>query len=111
MEVQRIAAIGAVLSILLAIPAAPATAQQRQRPRAECVKLTQQIARYSRDAKWAEERDNELWEASNLARVEHLSERREKLCPEYRRESPLVPIVRFLDAATRAATRYFLGGL
>jgi hypothetical protein len=111
MAAQRIASIGIALTILVASATPIAAAQQRKRPRAECVKLTQQIARYNRDAKWADERDDELWEASSLAQMNRLSTRREKLCPEYRRSNPFAGVGRLFDAATRAATRYFLGGI
>jgi hypothetical protein len=52
--------------------------------RGECVRLTKQIARYERDAEWAEERDNELWELSSRERVYRLAAERQKLCPSKR---------------------------
>ena len=52
--------------------------------RGECKKLTKQIARYERDAQWAEERGNELWELSSKERVYRLAAEREQLCPSKR---------------------------
>jgi len=49
--------------------------------RGECIKLTKQIGRYDRDATWAKERGNELWELSSRERVYRLAAEREKLCP------------------------------
>jgi hypothetical protein len=52
--------------------------------RGECLKLTKQIARYERDARWAEERENELWELSSRERVYRLAAERQRLCPSKR---------------------------
>jgi hypothetical protein len=52
--------------------------------RGECKKLTKQIARYERDADWAEERDNELWELASRERVYRLAAERQRLCPSKR---------------------------
>ena len=48
----------AISVIGVCLLAAPALAQQKPY-RAECVKLTQQIARYERDAGWARDRGND----------------------------------------------------
>ena len=90
--------------------AAPAVAQQR--PTRECNRLTQQIARYQRDAGWAEERENPLWEQASLNQVERLARRRVKRCPQYaEQESVLVKIGELIVIAGRLAARYFLMGL
>lgn len=47
----------------------------------ECKKLTKQIARYERDAGWAHDRGNELWQTSSMERVYRLAAKREELCP------------------------------
>ena len=49
--------------------------------RGECLRLTKQIARYDRDADWADERDNELWELSSRERMYRLAAERQRLCP------------------------------
>lgn len=55
-------------------------ADQREH-RGDCLKLTKQIARYERDADWADARDDELWEARSMERVYQLAAKREGLCP------------------------------
>ncbi len=49
--------------------------------RGACLRLTKQIARYDRDAEWAEARQNELWELSSRERVYRLAAERQRLCP------------------------------
>jgi hypothetical protein len=49
--------------------------------RGQCIRLTKQIARYERDADWAEQRENELWELSSRERVYRLAAERQRLCP------------------------------
>lgn len=49
--------------------------------RGECLKLTKQIARYERDADWAADRDDEMWETRSMERVYRLAAKREGLCP------------------------------
>lgn len=72
-------ALAAPLAVALAAPAAA-----RVPHRAECHKLTQQIARYERDLGWALERDNELWAQANVRQIAHLEDRRDRLCPHLR---------------------------
>ena len=84
-------------------------AQQQTR---ECNRLTQQIERYQRDAGWARERNNELWERASLDQVERLAIRRVKRCPAYaEQESILAEIAELVVVAGRLAARYFLMGL
>ena len=52
--------------------------------RGECIRLTKQIARYERDAEWAEERENERWELASRERVYRLAAERQRLCPSKR---------------------------
>ena len=99
----------AISVIGVCLLAAPALAQQKPY-RAECVKLTQQIARYERDAGWARDRGNDLWEQSNLNQVQRLSERRAKLCPEFREPNYAAEFAEVLGTAARVAARYFLTG-
>ncbi len=98
-----VAAIGIGLAV-------PAMAQQKPHRR-ECMKLTQQIARYERDAGWARERGDELWEASNVQQAGNLSARRARLCPEFREPNYAAEFAAFVDVASRVATRWFLNGL
>ena len=104
---MRIGIIGVVLAIVLSTPA---VAQQKPH-RAQCVKLTQQIARYERDAGWAGERGNDLWEQSSLNQAERLSTRRARLCPEFADPNYAAQFMAVLDVAARTATRWFLSGL
>ena len=102
--------IGIIAVVLAVVWSAPAAAQQKPH-RAQCVKLSQQIARYERDAGWAAERGNDLWEQSNLNQVERLSTRRANLCPEFRDPNYAAQFMAVLDVAARAASRWFLSGL
>lgn len=52
--------------------------------RGECLRLTKQIARYERDAGWAADRNNELWELASTERVYRLAAERQRLCPSKR---------------------------
>ncbi len=99
-----------VAMLVIGLWAGPALAQQKPHRR-ECMKLTQQIARYERDAGWARDRGNDLWEQANLNQIENLSSRRERLCPEYRSPDYAAELARLVDVAARAATRWFLFGL
>lgn len=100
--------VGWILVIVI-MGAAPVAAQQ-QAHRGQCLKLTKQIARYERDAGWARERGNALWEQANLNKVEELSDRRGRLCPEFRDPDYAAQFAALFDAATRLATRYFFSG-
>ena len=102
--------IGIIAMLVVGLWAGPALAQQKPHRR-ECVKLTQQIARYERDAGWARERGNDLWEQANLSQVDNLSTRRAHLCPEYRPPDYSAEFLAFVDVAARVATRWFLSGL
>ncbi len=101
-----------VRAILIAMLAAgPALAAPKPVGR-ECVKLTQQISRYQRDAGWARERENALWEKASLDQIERLAIRRAKRCPEFREQEST--IARLADLAVKLgslAARYFLLGL
>ena len=99
-----------ILAALLLGVAAPAAADP-QPYRGECRKLTNQIARYERDAGWARERGNQLWEQASVDQAERLSERRARLCPEFADPNYAAEFVAMLDVATRAAARFLMGGL
>jgi len=83
--------------------------------RAECHKLTQQMARYERDFGWAEERGNELWAQANLQQIERLEDRRDRLCPHLREpglgERVQAFLVDALTLAGKAAKTAFTLGL
>jgi len=79
--------------------------------RGDCRRMTRQIARYDRDAKWADERGNQVWEDASKARVKMLSERRDDRCPQYRKPNPLAQFADFVAAAAKAAAPYFIPGL
>ena len=103
--------ISIAMAVLLLLGSAPAAWAQQKPHRAECAKLSQQIARYERDAGWAHERGNALWERSNREQASRLSARRAGLCPEFRASDPAADFAAFLGTAARVATRWFLPGL
>lgn len=77
----------------------------------DCERMTRQIARYERDAKWADERGNQLWQDASNERVEQLTNRRDELCPQYRRPNPLVVFANWVAEAAKVAAPYFIPGL
>ena len=99
-----------LVALVFGCAAAPAWGQQRQTR--ECHQLTQQITRYQRDAGWAEERGNALWQQASLDQVERLATRRAKRCPQYaEQENVLAQIAALIAVAGKLAARYFLMGL
>jgi len=103
-----------LLLAALSLASAPALAEApRGVPRAECRRLTKQIARYRGDVARARARDNELWERATEAQIEHLARRREARCPAYAGSRGTArKLARVLRGAARAAARYFtLGAL
>ena len=100
--------LGVVLAVLLI--AAPLLAVN-QPHRGECRRLTRQIARYERDVRWADQRDDERWEDASQDRAEQLSTRRADLCPQFRRRNPLAQAADFIAAAAKAAAPYFIPGM
>jgi hypothetical protein len=97
------------IALLFVWCAAPALAGTPHR--GECLQLTKQIARYERDAKWAEERGNEMWEQGSLAQAKRLSDRRASLCPEYAKKNPVSQTAAMIGEAAKVAASYFMGGL
>ncbi len=89
--------------------AGPAWANPQPR---ECVKLTNQIERYQRDAGWARERGNPLWEEASLNQIERLALRRAKRCPQYtEQENLLAEFAALAIEVGKLAARYYLMGL
>jgi hypothetical protein len=78
--------------------------------RGECKKLTKQIARYERDAKWAEERGNELWELSSQERVYRLAAERQRLCPSKRGPTSEELLAKAAVVAARLALKAYSAG-
>ena len=107
---MRLVKVGGVVLWVL-IGAAPMLAATNAPHTGECRKLTRQITRYERDAKWADRRDDGRWEDASENRVEQLSTRRADLCPQYRRRNPLAEAADFIAAAAKAAAPYFIPGL
>lgn len=106
---MRFARIGGVV-LVVALIAGPALAANKPN-RGECKRMTRQIARYERDAKWADQRDNALWEDASRDRVKELKERREDRCAQYKRKNPLVAVANFVASAAKAAAPYVIPGL
>ena len=100
----------ASIVLMIASSAGPALAANEGN-RGECRRMTRQIARYERDAKWADQRDNELWEDASRERVEELKTRRAERCPQYRRKNPLVAFADLLASAAKVAAPYVIPGL
>ena len=99
--------LAAVILAGVVLLSAPVGAQQKPHRR-ECIKLTQQIARYERDARWANERGNELWEDKSLAQMTHLADRRARLCPEFRQRNPFRQLADVVAKAAELALKYYL---
>lgn len=101
-------ALGAVLAIL--VVAGPGLAANTPH-RGDCRKMTRQIARYERDAKWADQRGNQLWEDASKDRAKALTARRDNMCPQYKKPNPLAKAADLIAAAAKAAAPYFIPGL
>ena len=104
-------ALGVVLAIgLVAGPILAANTPHR----GDCRKMTRQIARYERDAKWADQRGNALWEDSSKDRVKSLTARRNGMCPQYKKKNPIAQAAAkaadLVAAAAKAAAPYFIPG-
>ncbi|MCP3986847.1 MAG: hypothetical protein GY723_20870 [bacterium] len=98
--------------ILVAILAAGPALAAPQPVGRECVKLTQQIGRYQRDAGWARERENRLWEKASLDQIERLATRRAKRCPEFHQQESMIGRLAALAVKVgELAARYYLLGL
>ena len=82
----------------------------QQAHRGACLRLTKQIARYERDAGWAEERDNELWELSSRERVYRLAAERQRLCPSKRGPSTEELLAKAAVMAARLAAAAYMQG-
>jgi hypothetical protein len=78
--------------------------------RGECLKLTKQIARYERDAQWAADRDNELWELSSQERVYRLAAERQRLCPTKAGPTPEELLAKAAVIAARLAAVAYTHG-
>lgn len=88
--------------------------------RGECRRLTKQIEHYNGTIlPMAIERGNRGWEASTMAQVDRLWNRRADLCPIYGAERSFLAkaaddarkFQQLVAAAGRAAAAYFTGGL
>jgi hypothetical protein len=119
---MRKLAIAIAAGLCLAAPAALAdpVAQQvaREIPqriphRHECVRLTMQMQRYARDAGWAADRGNDLWEQASVDQWARLAARRKRLCPSLY-PNPLKEYADLLgkaaQLAAKAALKYFTNG-
>lgn len=106
---MRLARIGSVV-LVIALIAGPALAANKPN-RGECKRMTRQIARYERDAKWADQRGNELWEDASKDRVKELKARRENRCAQYKKKNPMVAFANLVASAAKAAAPYVIPGL
>ncbi len=64
--------------LLLATPAAAVPSNK-----AECRRITRQVAHFVNVAEMADSRGDELWLSHTLAHIDRLKQRRVRLCPEY----------------------------
>jgi len=102
-------------AVLLALPAAadplPPSAYY---PHKDCRRLTRQIAHYADVADMARERNDDLWEQSTLDHIGRLSERRQRLCPQYADKpagAELRKMLAMLRDAAKIAARLYTWGL
>ncbi len=79
--------------------------------RGECLKLTKQIGRYERDADWAEQRGNALWEYSSRERIYRLAAKREELCPSPKGPSAEELLLKAAVMAVKVAKLASMAGL
>jgi hypothetical protein len=105
----RFARIGSVV-LVVALIAGPALAAN-QPNRGECKRMTRQIARYERDARWADQRGNEPWEDASKDRVKDLKARRENRCAQYKKKNPMVAFANLVASAAKAAAPWVIPGL
>ena len=103
------ARIGSAL-LVVALIAGPALAVNKPN-RGECKRMTRQIARYERDAKWADQRDDAAWEDASRDRVKALKERREDRCAQYKKKNPVAAVAALVANAAKAAAPYVIPGL
>ena len=108
---MRLARIGSVV-LMIALIGGPTLAANKPK-RGECMRMTRQIERYERDAKWADQRDDELWEAASKDRVKQLKQRREKRCQQFKvkKKSPMMAFADMVAGAAKAAAPYVIPGL
>jgi hypothetical protein len=104
------------VALSLVLPVAPAAAGEAapQGPtfsRGECRRLTRQIARYADTADRARERGNAAWEENTIEHIGRLSERRARLCPEYRPRPAGEQLAKMLKDAAKIAVTLFTMGL
>jgi hypothetical protein len=99
------------VGLVVLMIAGPLLAATSPRNRGDCRRMTRQIARYDRDAKWADQRGDQLWEQASKQRVAQLTERRNDRCPQYKKPNPLAQMADFIAAAAKAAAPYFIPGL
>ena len=96
--------------LVFALIAGPALAAN-QPNRGECKRMTRQIARYERDAEWADQRGNALWEDASEERVKDLKARRESRCQQYKKKNPFVAFADLVARAAKTAAPYVIPGL
>lgn len=114
MRKVAIATAGALLLVTSAAGAENAAQEiPREIPhRRECVRLTEQMQRYARDAGWAADRGNDLWEKASVDQFARLNARRQQLCPSLY-PNPMKEFAELLGKAAKlaaqAAVRYFTG--
>ena len=105
----RLARIGSLM-LVVALLGGPALAVNKPNS-GDCKRMTRQIARYERDARWADQRGNALWEDASKDRVKELKERREDRCPQYKKKNPLVAFANLVANAAKTAAPYVIPGL
>jgi hypothetical protein len=71
------------LGVLLAAAWVAGPVQAAPSNKAECRRITRQVAHFVNVAEMADSRGDHLWLASTLSHIDRLKERRVRLCPEY----------------------------
>lgn len=99
------------LMLLFAVPATAEAQQQASVSRGECAKMTRQIAHYATVVDRARDRNATQWEEQTLRHIGRLSERRARLCPEYRERPAGEQLLKMLKTAARIASKLYTWGL
>ncbi len=99
------------LMLLFAVPATAEAQQQARVSRGECAKMTRQIAHYATVVDRARDRNADMWEEHTLRHIGRLSERRARLCPEYRERPAGEQLLKMLKTAAKIATKLYTWGL
>lgn len=105
---------------LIVVPfLAAADGEKQLSAKQNCNRITRQIAHFEgKVLKMAEERGDEMWQASTQKHVDLLKARRANQCPKYAEEEALLArakaqaerVQKLMVSAAKGAAKYFSGG-